>query len=211
MKRSAEIYKRVLDHDMNLLEQTRNEMNPDVFNNAVEMIARASRIYIVGVRNCAPLAEYLSIYLNQIFDGVELVRTNSASDIFEQMLHIKPKDVVIGISFPRYSMRVLKAMEFANSRSAGIITLTDSIHSPICLYSSCNLLAQTEMSTVVDSMTAPFSVINALVVALCAKKKKQVQKNVEELESIWNDFPVNSPDELNPADPDVKMKKTSRK
>ena len=207
MRRSEELFKRVLDHDAKLLDMTQREMNPDVFCNAVDMIARAGEIYVLGVRYCAPLAEYLAFYLNQIFPHVHLVRTNSASEIFEQMLHVKEKDVVIGISFPRYSMRVLKALEYANSRNAGIITLTDSIHSPICLYSSCNLLAETEMSTIVDSMTAPLSVINALVVALCAKKKSAVIKNLQELEDIWNEFPVNSADDLDPVDSEVHMKK----
>ena len=207
MRRSEELFKRVLEHDAHLLDMTQREMNPDVFCNAVDMIAKAQNIYVLGVRYCAPLAEYLAFYLNQIFPHVTLVRTNSASEIFEQMLHVKEKDVVIGISFPRYSMRVLKALEFANSRSAGIVTLTDSIHSPICLYSSCNLLAETEMSTIVDSMTAPLSVINALVVALCAKKKSAVIKKLQELESIWEEFPVNSADDMDQVDPEVRMKK----
>jgi len=210
MRRSEELFKRVLEHDARLLDMTQREMNPDVFCHAVDMIAGARDIYVLGVRYCAPLAEYLAFYLNQIFPHVHLVRTNSASEIFEQMLHVKEKDVVVGISFPRYSMRVLKALEFANSRSAGIVTLTDSIHSPICLYSSCNLLAETEMSTIVDSMTAPLSIINALVVALCAKKRSTVVRNLQELEDIWEEFPVNSADDLDRVDPDVRMKKEKK-
>lgn len=210
MRRSEELFKRVLEHDARLLDMTQREMNPDVFCHAVDMIAGARDIYVLGVRYCAPLAEYLAFYLNQIFPHVHLVRTNSASEIFEQMLHVREKDVVVGISFPRYSMRVLKALEFANSRSAGIVTLTDSIHSPICLYSSCNLLAETEMSTIVDSMTAPLSIINALVVALCAKKRSTVVRNLQELEDIWEEFPVNSADDLDRVDPEVRMKKEKK-
>ncbi len=200
MKRTEGLFQKVLNHDQKLLESTKDEMNPEVFDLAVNMVSHARHVYVVGVRSCAPLAEYLAFYLHQIRPDVYLIRTNSASEIFEQMLHIKEKDVVIGISFPRYSMRVLKALEFANSRNAGIITMTNSIHSPICLYSSCNLLAHTEMSSIVDSMTAPLSVINALVVALCAKNKKAVMENLEELDQIWQDFPVNSQDELNPIE-----------
>ena len=165
------------------------------------MIAKARDVYVLGVRNCAPCAEYLAFYLNQMLPSVRLVHTNSSSEIFEQMLHVKKRDVVIGISFPRYSMRVLKALEFANSRSAGIVTLTDSIHSPICLYSSCNLLAETEMSSIVDSMTAPLAVINALVLALSAKMQKTLAENLNELERIWSDFPVNNHDEIDQIDP----------
>lgn len=206
MKRNEEILKHVMTRDAALIEKSLSTMPLEVFDQAVEKIARAKHIYILGVRSCAPLAEYLGFYLNQIFPDVRIVRTNSAADIFEQMLHISDKDVIIGISFPRYSMRVLKAMEFANSRSAGIVTLTDTIHSPICLYSSCNLLAETDMSSIVDSMTAPLSVINALVVALCAKKRGAVLKNLQDLESIWIDFPTNTQDEMNPVEPNTRMK-----
>jgi len=211
MKRSEEIFRRVMERDQNLLDVTKNEMNPEIFTKAVEMICRARDIYVLGVRNCAPIAEYMAFYLNQIFPHVRLIHTNSSSEIFEQMLHVQEKDVVIGISFPRYSMRVLKALEYSNSRNAGIITLTDSINSPICLYSSCNLVAETELSTVVDSMTAPLSVINALTVALCAKKKKQVAENLTELDRIWDDFPVDNHDEINKVDPEMKMKSGQKK
>jgi len=200
-----------MERDQNLLDVTKNEMNPEIFTKAVEMICRARDIYVLGVRNCAPIAEYMAFYLNQIFPHVRLIHTNSSSEIFEQMLHVQEKDVVIGISFPRYSMRVLKALEYSNSRNAGIITLTDSINSPICLYSSCNLVAETELSTVVDSMTAPLSVINALTVALCAKKKKQVAENLTELDRIWDDFPVDNHDEINKVDPEMKMKSGQKK
>lgn len=127
---------------------------------------------MVGIRSCAPLAEFLAFYLNLIFDGVRLLNTNSASELFEQMIRIGEKDVIIGISFPRYSMRTLKALEFANNRNAKVITLTDSIHSPMNLYSSCNLIARSDMASIVDSLVAPLSVINALVVALSMRKQK---------------------------------------
>lgn len=101
------------------------------------------------------------------------MHTNSSSELFEQMIHISKDDVIIGISFPRYSMRTLKALEFANNRNAKVITLTDSIHSPMNLYSSCNLIARSDMASIVDSLVAPLSVINALVVALCMRQTKR--------------------------------------
>ena len=104
---------------------------------------------------------------------------------------------IIGISFPRYSMRTLKAMEFANDRSAKVITITDSVHSPMNLYSSCNLLARSDMVSIVDSLVAPLSVINALVVALCMKSPEQVRKNLEQLENAWNNYQVYMNDEIN--------------
>ena len=132
-----------------------------------------------------------------MFDNVRLLQTNSSSEIFEQMVRINEDDAIIGISFPRYSMRTLKALEFASNRKAKVITLTDSIHSPINLYSSCNLIARSDMASIVDSLVAPLSVINALVVALCMKKQNEVITTLETLEEIWDEYQVYSSDELN--------------
>ena len=134
-----------------------------------------------------------------IFPDVRQVQTNSSSEIFEQIVRITEEDVIIGISFPRYSMRTLKALEFANNRKAKIITLTDSIHSPMNLYSSCSLIARSDMASVVDSLVAPLSVINALVVALCMKKQEEVVDTLVTLEEIWDEYQIYSNDELNPV------------
>ena len=142
------------------------------------------------------LASFLGFYLNLVCDNVSVVDVNSSSEIFEQLIRINEHDVIIGISFPRYSMRTLKAMEFANDRNAKVIAITDSIHSPMNLYSSCNLLARSDMVSVVDSLVAPLSVINALVVALCLKCPEQVRKNLETLEETWNNYQVYLNDEI---------------
>lgn len=115
--------------------------------------------------------------MNLMFEDVCLLTTNSSSELFEQMVRIGKDDVIIGISFPRYSMRTLKALEFANNRSAKVITITDSIHSPMNLYSSCNLIADSDMASIVDSLVAPLSVINALIVALCMKSRILSQRH----------------------------------
>src|SRR5699024_9414291 len=141
-----------------------------------------------------------------IFDDVRLLHTNSSSEIFEQMIRIGEKDVIIGISFPRYSMRRLKAMEFANNRKAKVITLTDSVHSPMNLYSSCDLIARSDMASIVDSLVAPLSVINALVVALCMRKQKDVMHTLESMEKIWDEYQVYSNDEINYIDERIKIK-----
>ena len=164
------------------------------------VLLQAKNIYIVGIRSCAPLAGFLAFYLNLIFDSVRLLNTNSASELFEQMIRIGEEDVIIGISFPRYSMRTLKALEFANNRNAKVITLTDSIHSPMNLYSSCNLIARSDMASIVDSLVAPLSVINALVVALSMRKQKDVVATLESLEKIWDEYQVYNNDEINLAD-----------
>ncbi len=139
----------------------------------------------------------MSFYLNLLCDNVIAVNTNSSSEIFEQLIRIGEEDVIIGISFPRYSQRTLKALEFAGKRKAKIITLTDSVHSPINIYSSCNLIARSDMASIVDSLVAPLSVVNALIVALCMKKQEEVIGTLETLEQIWGEYQVYSGDELN--------------
>lgn len=194
------ILESVLQSDIEKIKQTLQAIDQNAFETAVDTILHAERIYIVGIRSCAPLANFLSFYLNLIFDNVTSVHTNSASEIFEQLIRISEDDVIIGISFPRYSMRTLKALEFASHRKAKVITLTDSIHSPMNLYSSCNLIARSDMASIVDSLVAPLSVVNALVVALCMKKQGEVIQTLETLEQIWDEYQVYSSDELNHAD-----------
>ena len=190
----GEILTSVLQADIEKIKLTMGSMDQEAFEMAVDTILKAKRIYVIGIRSCAPLASFLSYYLQLICEDVTLVNTNSSSEIFEQLIRIGQDDVVIGISFPRYSMRTLKALEFANNRNAKVITLTDSVHSPMNLYSSCNLIARSDMASIVDSLVAPLSVINALVVALCMKKQKEV---VATLETIWDEYQVYSKDELN--------------
>ena len=195
----SEILDTVLHSDIDKIKMTLEAVDHEAFNLAVETILEAKNIYVVGIRSCAPLAEFLAFYLNLIFDGV-LLNTNGASELFEQMIRIGEKDVIIGISFPRYSMRTLKALEFANNRNAKVITLTDSIHSPMNLYSSCNLIARSDMASIVDSLVAPLSVINALVVALSMRKQKTVVATLEALEKIWDEYQVYNNDEINLPD-----------
>nr|WP_317363780.1 MurR/RpiR family transcriptional regulator [uncultured Blautia sp.] len=196
----SEILDTVLHSDIDKIKMTLDAVDHEAFELAVETILKAKNIYIVGIRSCAPLAGFLAFYLNLIFDSVRLLNTNSASELFEQMIRIGEEDVIIGISFPRYSMRTLKALEFANNRNAKVITLTDSIHSPMNLYSSCNLIARSDMASIVDSLVAPLSVINALVVALSMRKQKDVVATLESLEKIWDEYQVYNNDEINLAD-----------
>jgi DNA-binding MurR/RpiR family transcriptional regulator len=159
----------------------------------------------VGIRTCAPLASFLAFYLNMIFDNVINVQTSSTSELFEQMIHISKEDVIIGISFPRYSMRTLKALEFANNRLANVITITDSIHSPMNLYSSCNLIAESDMHSIVDSLVAPLSVINALVVELCNRKQSDVAATLDMIENVWNEYQFYENDEIDLVDDSIRM------
>ena len=196
----GEILTSVLQADIEKIKLTMGSMDQEAFEMAVDTILKAKKIYVIGIRSCAPLDAFLTFYLNLICDNVTAVNTNSSSEIFEQLIRINEEDVIIGISFPRYSMRTLKALEFASNRKAKVITLTDSVHSPMNLYSSCNLIARSDMASIVDSLVAPLSVINALVVALCMKKQKEVVNTLETLEQIWGEYQVYSKDELNQVD-----------
>lgn len=193
----SEILTSVLRADIEKIGDTLETIDPAAFEAAVNTIIEARNIYVIGIRSCAPLANFLSFYLNIMFGNVHLVQTTSISEVFEQMIRINEEDVVIGISFPRYSMRTLKAMEFANNRNSKVITITDSVHSPMNLYSSCNLLARSDSVSIVDSLVAPLSLINALVVALCLKRQDEVVDNLEMLEQIWGDYQVYGSDEIN--------------
>ena len=195
----SEILETVLHSDIEKIKQTLSAIDHKAFNLAIDTILGAEKIYVIGIRSCAPLASFLSFYLNLVCQDVTAVTTNSSSEIFEQLIRINEKDVIIGISFPRYSMRTLKALEFASNRKAKVITLTDSVHSPMNLYSSCNLIARSDMASIVDSLVAPLSVINALIVALCMKKQDEVVSTLETLEKIWGEYQVYSGDELNPV------------
>ena len=200
-----EVLNSVMLSDANKIKITMESLSKTAFEEAVESIMNARKIYIIGIRSCLPLAQFLGFYLNLMFEDVCLVGTNNASEIFEQLININENDVLIGISFPRYSMRTLKAMEFANNRNAKVISITDDVNSPINLYSSCNLLARSEMATVVDSLVAPLSVINALIVSLFMKKPKEVTNKLDMLENLWEDYQIYSNDEINYAENEVAL------
>ena len=202
----SHILETVLQSDQEKIKDTLEHIDEHAFELAVDTITKAKHIYIVGIRSCAPLAAFMAFYFNLMFENVTLLQTNNSSELFEQMVRISKDDVIIGISFPRYSMRTLKAMEFANNRNAKVITLTDSVHSPMNLYSSCNLIARSDMASIVDSLVAPLSVINALIVALCMKKQGEVAKTLETLEDIWNEYQVYENDEINYIDDKIKMR-----
>lgn len=192
----SEVLELVLGSDIEKIQDTIRNLDVVAFEAAVDIILSARTVYILGIRSCEPLADFLAFYLNIIRGNIVQIKTSNISEIFEQMIRIGEKDAIIGISFPRYSMRTLKAMEFANERKASVITITDSIHSPMNLYSSCNLLARSDMVSIVDSLVAPLSVINALVVALCMKKPQEVKENLEAMENAWNNYQVYLNDEI---------------
>ena len=201
----SQVLSSVLREDMKKIQTTLDTIDETAFEAAVDTILHARRVYIIGIRSCEPLASFLAFYLHLIVENVQCIRTNSASEIFEQMMRINEEDVLIGISFPRYSMRTLKALEYANDRNAKVITITDSIHSPMNLYSSCNLIAASDMASIADSLVAPLSVINALIAALCMKRQKEVVGTLEDLEKIWDEYQIYTNDEIDPLDDSIRF------
>ena len=207
----SEVVNSVLKADIEKLSHTLENLDVNAFDTAVSILLEARTVYIMGLRSNEPLASFLHFYLSMIRNDVRLVNTTSISETFEQMIHISDKDCFVGISFPRYSMRTLKAMEFANDRNAKVIALTDSVHSPMNLYSSCNLFARSDMVSIVDSLVAPLSVINALVVAMCMKAPGNVKKHLKTLEEVWNNYQVYLNDEINFIDDEPMLKFSLRR
>lgn len=184
------ILKNVLQSDMEKIKMTMEEINEASFNEIVECILNAKRIYILGVRSSATLAGFMGFYFNLIFDNVKLVHTNSVSEMFEQILRAGEGDVVIGISYPRYSKRTIKAMQFVKSQGSTVIAITDSNESPLAQCADHCLAVRSDMASFVDSLVAPLSVINALIVTIGMRKKESVQNSFERLEKIWDEYQV---------------------
>ncbi len=193
----------VLTSDMDKIESTLKTIDEACFIQALEAIKKAKHIYIVGMRSCVGLANYLGFYLAMMRPDVVTLTANSSSELFEQLMYISDEDVLIGISFPRYSMRTLKAMEFASNRRAFVVSLTDNPHSPMNMYSSCNLVAHSSMVSVVESLTAAMSVINALICGLYNEDKEKIASNLKMLDEIWEDYSDLSKDEIDYVDDDI--------
>ena len=182
--------KKVLNGDVELIRDTLESVSEVEFKKAVEIINKAKRIYILGVRSSAALASFLYFYLNPVFENVVLVDTSSGSEMFEQMFRISEEDVCVAISFPRYSKQTINALRFINDRGTKIIAITDSNVSPIAEYADTLLVAKSDMVSVVDSLVAPLSLINALIVSLTFSRREEVYNNFNKLESIWDEYQV---------------------
>ena len=185
-----DILSTVMQSDIEKIRLTLEEADRSGFNRAVDAILAARRIYVVGARSAAALADFLGFYFNLIFDDVVLIRTTSVSETFEQLLRVSREDVVIGISFPRYSSRTVQAMRFARDRGANVVALTDSETSPLAEMATVTLLAKSDMASFVDSLVAPLSLINALIVAVGRRKNADVAQTFATLEQIWSEYGV---------------------
>lgn len=185
-----DVLAKVLQSDIEKIRLSLDGLSREEFAAVADAIVRARRIYIIGVRSASTLSDFLAFYFNIIFDDVRQVRSTLASEMFEQLLRVGPEDVVIGISFPRYSTRTARAMEFARDQGATVVAITDSEISPLYQIASLRLLAKSDMASFVDSLVAPLSVINALIVAVGRKKLPEVTDTFRRLENIWDEYHV---------------------
>ncbi|MBR3485310.1 MAG: MurR/RpiR family transcriptional regulator [Clostridia bacterium] len=184
----------VMKRDIQNLRATQDQLDPAVFAGVVSLLEGARSIYVMGLRSAAPLAEFLGYYLNYIFDDVHRV-SSGATDVFEEIARMRAGDVIIGISFPRYSTRTLEAMRFAKRTGAQVVAITDGPMSPLCAVADASLTARTEMASFVDSLTAPMALINALLVALGLRRREALTEHFRQLEAIWDTYSVYLPGE----------------
>lgn len=186
----SDVLEAVLHSDMDKIKETLESVSHDDFDRAVDTIINADTIYIMGVRMTAALATFLSFSLGMIFPNVKQIQSAGGSEIIEQMLRVGPRDVIIGITFPRYSKRIVRTVEYAKERGTPVIAVTDSGISPIAEYADCLLTARSDMASFIDSLVAPLSIINALIVAIAQKKHDELEDTFEKLERVWEEFDV---------------------
>ena len=181
---------KVLLSDADKIRRTLEEIDHASFERAVDRIVSAKQVYIIGVRSSSSLAGFLNYNFRMIFDNVKFVQTTSGSEMFEQIMQIGEGDVMIAISFPRYSKRIINAVEYAGSKRADVVALTDSVQSPIAEYADHLLIAQSDMASFVDSLVAPLSIINAMIVAVSRRKQEELTKRLQALEEVWDRYDV---------------------
>ncbi len=186
----GDVLEKTLSSDIEKIKHTYEQIDRESFNGAVDAIVGAKRIFIIGMRSSANLAGFLNYNLRMIFDDVRFVQTSSGGEIFEQLLQIGEGDVLIAVSFPRYSKRAINAVEFAKRSGADVVVLTDTQQSPIAPMADQLLLAQSDMASFVDSLVAPLSIINAMIVAVAKKKQDELTDRLRRLEQIWDDYDV---------------------
>lgn len=186
----SDLLEKVLNSDIDKIKHTLEEIDRTSFENAVDDLIGAQMIYIIGMRSSSSLASFMYHYLNLVFPHVRLVRTTSGSEIFEQLLRINEHDAIVGISFPRYSKRIINALGYAKKQGAKVISITDSAASPIAANADDLLLAKSDMASFVDSLVAPLSIINALIVAIGRKKQDEIAETFGKLERIWDEYDV---------------------
>ncbi|ENZ02053.1 MurR/RpiR family transcriptional regulator [Clostridium thermobutyricum] len=185
----ADALKGVLKSDMENIRSTLEKINPEIFGEVIDEIFKAKNIYIIGLRSSTAVAEFLGFYLNIILQNVRTV-SYGISDIFEQIINVKEGDLVIGIGFPRYASKTIDALDFSKSRGAKVVAITDSVISPLAVKSDLSLIAESNMASFVDSLVAPLSLVNALIIAVGMREKENISDIFVSLETIWQDYKI---------------------
>lgn len=180
----------VTNLDIESIRSTMENISKEEFSSIVDIITSARKVYIIGSRSAEPLAVFLHYYLNLMLDEVINVKSSGTTEVLQQVLKINKDDVIIGISFPRYSAQTLNALQYASDRNANVIAITDSLSSPIAKVSKYTLLAKSNMNSFVDSLAGPLSLLNALLVSISVIKKDELSKTFSTLEKIWDEYGV---------------------
>ncbi len=186
----GDLVTKVMSQDVEKIKSTMDKLDREAFSEAIDRLIKADTIYIYGARSAAALACFLQLNLNLVFDRVRLLQPSSVSEVFEQILPIGENDVLFAISFPRYSSKLVKAVQYASSRGAFVIALTDSVRAPIAAEASCLLTAESDMASFADSLVAPLSIINALLAEIASRSEERIKERFDRLEALWDEYDV---------------------
>lgn len=186
----GDVIDNVMESDINKIKHTLERLDRKAFINAVDSIISARTIYITGARSSEPIARHLSYNLSLIFDNVKFIVPTSSSEVFEQMYSIGEEDVVIAFSFPRYSSKMINGIKFAKQKNAKVVVFTDSDVSPLVEFADCVLIAQSDMASFMDSLVAPLSIINAIIIEITARREKEITERFDALEKLWDEYEV---------------------
>ena len=186
----GDVIDNVMESDISKIKHTLEGLDRQAFSDSVDAILGAKNIYIMGARSSEPIARLLSYNLSLIFDNVKLVVPTSSAEVFEQMYSVTSDDVVIAFSFPRYSSKMINGVKFARQKEATVVAFTDSLVSPIAEYAGSLLIAQSDMASFMDSLVAPLSIINAIVIEITTRREKEITERFEALEKLWDEYEV---------------------
>ena len=186
----GDVIDKVMESDISKIKHTLEGLNRTAFSESVDAILNAKNIYIMGARSSEPIARLLAYNLSLIFDNVKLVVPTSSAEVFEQMYSIGAEDVVIAFSFPRYSSKMINGIKFARQKEAKVVAFTDSEVSPIAGFANCLLIAQSDMASFMDSLVAPLSIINAIIIEITSRREQEITERFDALEKLWDEYEV---------------------
>ena len=187
---TSDVLESVIESDISKIRYTLDNLDREVFNKSVDAILGAKTIYVTGARSTESLARILSYNLSMIFDNVKFINPTSSAEVFEQMYSVGEDDTVVAFSFPRYSSKIVNAVKYAHHNSAKVVAFTDSNISPLAQYADYLIAAQSDMASYMDSLVAPLSIINAIIVEITRRKEAEITSRFDALEKIWDEYDV---------------------